>query len=171
MAAACRVAERRKAKALPQVEIHEIEERKNLHINQLIKSHEEAFEKMRSYYNDVTRGNIEVIKSLKVGLVQGLQATTHTSLLGLYSEPQAEVAQRQKKKEENAKLMQSVAEENQRLIKPLKIATEKVESLKADLRDAEKHRMSLRNSKARVLVCLPNWPCASFPVKPTPLCL
>lgn len=111
------------------VEIHEIEERKNLHINQLMRSHEEAFEKMRAYYNDVTRGNIEVIKSLK-----------------------AEVAQRQKKKEENSKLMQSVAEENQRLIRPLKVATEKVESLRADLRDADKHRMSLRNSKARVLV-------------------
>jgi len=36
------------------VEIHEIEERKNLHINELMKDHEAAFDNMKSYYNDIT---------------------------------------------------------------------------------------------------------------------
>jgi len=36
------------------VEIHEIEERKNLHINELMKDHESAFDNMKSYYNDIT---------------------------------------------------------------------------------------------------------------------
>lgn len=33
------------------VDIHELEERKNLHINELIKNHEAAFEDLRTYYN------------------------------------------------------------------------------------------------------------------------
>merc|ERR1719331_3223209 len=37
------------------VEIHEIEERKNQHINDLLTNHQEAFERIKSYYNDITR--------------------------------------------------------------------------------------------------------------------
>lgn len=48
------------------VEIHELEERKNLHINDLINGHEEAFAEIKKYYNDITRDNIKLIKSLKV---------------------------------------------------------------------------------------------------------
>lgn len=33
------------------VDIHELEERKNLHINELIKNHEEAFAELKNYYN------------------------------------------------------------------------------------------------------------------------
>lgn len=33
------------------VDVHELEERKNLHINELIKNHEAAFEDLRTYYN------------------------------------------------------------------------------------------------------------------------
>jgi Sec-independent protein translocase protein TatA len=44
------------------VEIHEIEERKNQHINDLMKNHEEAFREMKEYYNDITRENLELIK-------------------------------------------------------------------------------------------------------------
>lgn len=44
------------------VEIHEIEERKNQHINELMINHETAFREMKEYYNDITRENIELIK-------------------------------------------------------------------------------------------------------------
>jgi hypothetical protein len=45
------------------VEIHEIEERKNMHINELMQNHERAFKEMKEYYNDITRENLELIKT------------------------------------------------------------------------------------------------------------
>ena len=50
------------------VEIHEIEERKNLHINDLLRNHEEAFGEIKKYYNDITRDNLKIIRRLKVWL-------------------------------------------------------------------------------------------------------
>jgi hypothetical protein len=42
-------------------EIHEIEERKNLHVSELMKKH------IKCYYNDITHNNLDLIKVLKVG--------------------------------------------------------------------------------------------------------
>ena len=47
------------------VEIHEIEERKNQHINDLMINHEQAYREMKEYYNDITRENLEIIKLLR----------------------------------------------------------------------------------------------------------
>ena len=47
------------------VEIHEIEERKNQHINDLMVNHENAFREMKQYYNDITKENLDVIKQLQ----------------------------------------------------------------------------------------------------------
>merc|ERR1712039_852334 len=47
------------------VEIHEIEERKNQHINELFFNHQEAFDEIKAYYNDITHDNLQLIKSLK----------------------------------------------------------------------------------------------------------
>ena len=47
-------------------EIHEIEERKNAHINDLIKHHEKDFNEMKNYYNDITHNNLDLIKALKL---------------------------------------------------------------------------------------------------------
>lgn len=47
-------------------EVHEIEERKNSHINTLMENHEKAFRDMRNYFNDNIRKNLNVITSLKV---------------------------------------------------------------------------------------------------------
>ncbi|CAN0384371.1 unnamed protein product, partial [Ectocarpus sp. 13 AM-2016] len=52
------------------VDIHEIEERKNLHINDLMKNHEKAFGQMKAYYNDITNDNLKLIRSLKDELVE-----------------------------------------------------------------------------------------------------
>lgn len=46
-------------------EIHATEERKNLHIRQLEMAHDKELISMRSYYNDITLGNVNVIKTLK----------------------------------------------------------------------------------------------------------
>lgn len=47
------------------VEIHEIEERKNQHINDLMINHEHAFREMKQYYNDITKENLDIIKQLQ----------------------------------------------------------------------------------------------------------
>ena len=47
------------------VEIHEIEERKNQHINELMINHESAYKEMKEYYNDITKENLEIIKLLQ----------------------------------------------------------------------------------------------------------
>lgn len=47
-------------------EIHEIEERKNSHINMLMKNHEKAFRDIRNYFNDIVYKNLDYITSLKV---------------------------------------------------------------------------------------------------------
>lgn len=51
------------------VEIHEVEERKNEHINDLMKNHEEAFKEMKEYYNDITRENLDLIRMYKEKLI------------------------------------------------------------------------------------------------------
>ena len=47
------------------VELHEIEERKNDHINDLMHNHESAFREMKQYYNDITKENLDIIKQLQ----------------------------------------------------------------------------------------------------------
>ena len=44
-------------------ELQEIEERKNFHINDLIKNHEKAFEELKSFYSYITIENLNLIKS------------------------------------------------------------------------------------------------------------
>jgi len=64
------------------VEIHEIEERKNEHINELMHNHEEAFTEMKQYFNDITRENLELIKQHKEKLseLKNQTVTNETSL-------------------------------------------------------------------------------------------
>merc|ERR1719321_1784735 len=47
------------------VEIHEIEERKNMHINELLVNHQEAFDEIKAYYNDITHDNLQLIRALR----------------------------------------------------------------------------------------------------------
>jgi membrane protease subunit (stomatin/prohibitin family) len=49
-------------------EVHEIEERKDEHINELMRKHEKAFSEIKTYYNDITHNNLELIKNLKEDL-------------------------------------------------------------------------------------------------------
>lgn len=45
--------------------MHEVEERKNAHINELMRKHEKAFADIKSYYNEIAHNNLDLIKSLK----------------------------------------------------------------------------------------------------------
>jgi hypothetical protein len=111
------------------LEIHEIEERKNSHISELMKKHEKAFGEIKNYYNDITHNNLDLIKSLK-----------------------EEVTEMKKKEAQNEKLMFEIAQENKRLSEPLTKALKEVETLRHELSNYDKDKMSLQNSKARLIV-------------------
>ena len=65
------------------VEVHEIEERKNLHINDLVRNHELAFKQIRDYYNAITRDNLKLIKDLKheVVTMKEKAESTHKNMI------------------------------------------------------------------------------------------
>ena len=111
------------------VEILEIEERKNNHINELMKKHEKAFGEIKNYYNDITHNNLDLIRSLK-----------------------EEVAEMKKKEIQNEKLMFEIAQENKKLSEPLTRALKEVEKLRHELANYQKDKMSLQNAKSRLHV-------------------
>merc|ERR1719221_2600990 len=78
------------------VEVHEIEERKNLHINELLLYHQEAFDEIKAYYNDITHDNLQLIKSLK-----------------------DEIQEMKDREKSNQKKMAKLTQENKDLQKPL----------------------------------------------------
>lgn len=67
-------------------EIHEVEERKNSHISELMRNHEKAFSDIKNYYNDITLKNLALISLLKVLpvplLYLGWPAECHPSTKG-----------------------------------------------------------------------------------------
>jgi hypothetical protein len=108
-------------------EIHEIEERKNAHINDLIRKHDAAFQEMKAYYNDITANNLELIKSLK-----------------------EQLEEMKKKESSDQKLMLEVTMENKRLTEPLQKAQKEVQQLRHELQNYAKDKESLQASKARI---------------------
>jgi hypothetical protein len=109
-------------------EVHEIEERKNTHINELMKHHEKAFAEIKGYYQDVTHNNLDLIKTLK-----------------------EEVGEMKKKESANEKLMYEIAQENKRLSEPLVKALKENEALRSSLQNYDKDKISLAQTKARLL--------------------
>eukprot|EP00997_Jenningsia_sp_PLL12_P005162 NODE_2075_length_994_cov_61.579894_g1696_i0.p1 GENE.NODE_2075_length_994_cov_61.579894_g1696_i0~~NODE_2075_length_994_cov_61.579894_g1696_i0.p1 ORF type:complete len:282 (+),score=96.03 NODE_2075_length_994_cov_61.579894_g1696_i0:75-920(+) len=110
-------------------EIHDIEERKNEHIKELVTKHEKAFAEIKEYYNEITSKNLDLIKSLK-----------------------EEVNTMKNNKQYNEKLMSDIAQENRRLKEPLQNAKQDVENLQHELANYEKDKMSLRNTRSRLTV-------------------
>ncbi|CAH1960084.1 unnamed protein product [Acanthoscelides obtectus] len=107
------------------MEISEVEERKNQHIDQLIKHHERAFNEMRNYYNDITLNNLALISTLK---------------------DQMEVLRKQN--ERMTKQCFDLTQENKKLTIPLKQALDDVAEYKRQLQNYEKDKISLANTKA-----------------------
>ncbi|CAN0196418.1 unnamed protein product, partial [Laminaria digitata] len=80
-------------------ETAKIEERKNAHIERLMRAHEKAFAEIKNYYNDITHNNLDLIRSLK-----------------------EEVADMRKREQQDEKLMYEIAQENKRMSEPLRKA-------------------------------------------------
>merc|ERR1711964_107057 len=108
------------------VEIHEIEERKNQHINDLLTNHEAAFHRIKDYYNDITRDNLQLIRSLKDDI--------------------QDMRQREKA---NQKKMHELANSNKAAAQPLAEMEEKRAKLFDELKSYNKDKMALRNLRAR----------------------
>ncbi|KAK9806160.1 hypothetical protein WJX72_003639 [[Myrmecia] bisecta] len=109
-------------------DIHEIEERKNAHIQDLMKKHEKAFADIKNYYNDITHNNLDLIKTLK-----------------------EDVSEMKKKEAQNEKLMYEIAQENKRLSDPLTKALKEVETLRSQVSSYEKDKLALQQTKARLI--------------------
>lgn len=111
------------------VEIHEVEERKNQHINDLIKNHKKAFGQMKSYYNDITSNNLKLIKDF-----------------------QRRIAELKENTKNNKKLLIQYTEENQRLSEPLQQVSSEIASFNLLLRERQKDQMALKNAHNRFQV-------------------
>jgi len=109
------------------VELHELEERKSLHMNTLIENHQQAFAEIKNYYNAITQDNLSLIKSLK-----------------------EEVVEMKKKDADNEKVMLKISQENKNLVEPLHNALNKVEDHRQQLKNYEKDKNSLKQGKARL---------------------
>ncbi|EAN78049.1 trypanin [Trypanosoma equiperdum] len=108
-------------------EIHEIEERKNEHINALIKQHEEKFHEMKTYYNQITTNNLEIIHSLK-----------------------EEIAQMKQNDEHNETLMYDIDRENQNLVAPLEEAQREVAELQQKRKQNEQNKRGLEVTRVKL---------------------
>ena len=109
------------------VEIHEVEERKNLHINDLIKNHNKAFAQIKSYYNDITSVNLQVIKNL-----------------------QYQVLQLKNQSVNNKKLLIEYTEENLKLSEPLAKVSNEIIEVQNLLKERSKDQMAYKNTSARL---------------------
>merc|ERR1719472_610266 len=108
------------------VEVHEIEERKNQHINDLLFNHQEAFDQIKSYYNDITHDNLQLIRSLK-----------------------EEIAEMRAKEKANQKKMHQLTIENRQLTEPLAQKEKLRAELQEQLKYCAKDKMALKNLRAR----------------------
>lgn len=107
------------------VEIHEIEERKNQHINELLFNHQEAFDEIKAYYNDITHDNLALIKSLK-----------------------DEIQEMKDREKKNQIRMAKLTQENKDLSKELAQKLQEQRELEEKLKSYTKDKMALKNLKA-----------------------
>merc|ERR1719265_2480527 len=107
------------------VEIHEIEERKNQHINELLFNHQEAFDEIKTYYNDITHDNLQLIRELK-----------------------DEIHDMREREKKNQKRMALLTQENKDLTEPLLKKQEEQRELEEKLKSYTKDKMALKNLRA-----------------------
>jgi len=107
------------------VEIHEIEERKNQHINELKLNHQAAFDEMKAYYNEITRDNLQLIKSLR-----------------------DEIAEMKEREKKNQKRMALLKQEISGLSEPLAKKLEEQRELEEKLKSHTKDKLALKNLRA-----------------------
>lgn len=110
------------------LQIHEIEQRKNLHINDLIFNHSKSFEKMKNYYNSITRDNLDLIRSLKT-----------------------ELNELENKIKNHETKYQQILIENKKLNLPLNKAKNEVEIYNKKLVNYNKDKRSLKSNQKHLL--------------------
>jgi len=108
-------------------ELHEIQERKDHHINRLIKSHKKAFQEMKSFYNKITQDHLTYIAQYEAEL-QAIEARYH------------DYEQRKKSYEKD------ISDLNRQLIEK----REDNNDLHKTLSTYESDKMALANSRARI---------------------
>merc|ERR1719383_20020 len=104
------------------VEIHEIEERKNRHINELLVNHQQAFDEIKAYYNEITHDKLQLIRSLK-----------------------DEIQTMREREKKNKKTMDRLTEENKELNGPLADKLVEQRDLEFKLRSYAKDKLALKN--------------------------
>ncbi|RTG86802.1 growth arrest-specific protein 8 [Schistosoma bovis] len=102
-------------------ELHETEERKNNHINALMRSHEKSYAEMKNYYNDITLNNLALINTLK-----------------------EQLEERKKNEERLERRANEIAAENRRLVEPLNKAKEENTEMKRQMANYEKDKTVLK---------------------------
>ncbi|NXU06772.1 DRC4 protein, partial [Buphagus erythrorhynchus] len=110
-------------------EIHELEERKNTQISELIGNHEGAFGAIKNYYNDITAKNLTLINLLK-----------------------EQVEDLKKKEAVLEKEKAEVLLQNKGLTEPLQEAQELVAELQKKLVHYYRDKEALMNSKAHLKI-------------------
>ncbi|RMC09377.1 hypothetical protein DUI87_14385 [Hirundo rustica rustica] len=110
-------------------EIHELEERKNTQISELMGNHEGAFGAIKNYYNDITAKNLTLINLLK-----------------------EQVEDLKKKEAVLEKEKADVLLQNKELTEPLQEAKELVAELQKKLVHYNRDKEALMNSKAHLKI-------------------
>ena len=119
-------------------EIHEIEERKNQQINDLLRNHEKAFSDIKNYYNDITLNNLNLINTLKV------RSETQSSLsLQRFLPFQNEIEKKKQEEERLEKRMTELENENRKMREPLEAAQKEMEELRRRAENYEKDKALL----------------------------
>lgn len=84
-------------------DVHEVTERKNKHIKEMMAKHETDYENIRHYYNDIVSNNLDLVKSLK----ENIMSMKQTEL-------------------RNEKLMLEIVSENKQMAEPFAKAVQEV---------------------------------------------
>ena len=108
------------------VDVHEVEERKNMHVNELINNHIKAFNQMKDYYNKITYENLNLIKSLQ-GQIRELKSRAEHNKATLLQY-----------KQENDQLAEVSAKQAQRMA-----------TLQSQLRQRKNDKLALKNALSR----------------------
>jgi len=107
----------------------QLETQKKGDIAQMKKMHEKALADIKTYYNDITHNNLELIQVLK-----------------------GDVADMKKREVQHEKMMFEIAQENKRLSEPLDKAAKEESYLDRELENYERDKKELREVKAKILV-------------------
>jgi len=110
-------------------ELMALDNQKKDMIKSLKKMHEKALADIKTYYNDITHNNLELIQNLKV-----------------------DVSEMKKREVRNQKMMLEIAQENKRLSAPMEKAHKEEHYLNRELEHYAKDKIELKEVKGQVLL-------------------